>query len=133
MGALDKYKSGIYLCPLCNTTQDSKFHFFSECAFSSQVWKKVLDLVENPVGGVLIHGNIVEVGEPVKLAHKHILLRVVIAKLLFGASVYYIWQGKNNRLLKKKSRRVEQVCDTTVHVNYKAKVNDHKVEEFVYG
>ena len=37
--------------------------------------------------------------------------RIVVAKLLFGASVCFKWQERNNRLFLKKSRQVEQVFD----------------------
>lgn len=52
------------------------------------------------------------------ISHKR-LARVVVEKLLFGAFVYYIWQERNNRFFKKKSRQVDQILDiifSTMHL-----------------
>ncbi|PWA93634.1 reverse transcriptase zinc-binding domain-containing protein [Artemisia annua] len=43
-------------------------------------------------------------------AHK-CLARVVVAKIIFGATIYYIWKQRNNKLFNKKSRQVDQVFD----------------------
>ncbi|GJV89903.1 hypothetical protein Tco_1533841 [Tanacetum coccineum] len=37
--------------------------------------------------------------------------KVIVAKLLFSATVYFVWQERNNRLFNKKSRSVDQVFE----------------------
>ncbi|GKD61738.1 lupus La protein [Tanacetum coccineum] len=69
-------------CPLCNLIRDSHSHLFFEC---------VVDTIQSS-------------------GHKK-LARVVVAKVLFGATIYYIWQERNNRLFKKKARQVDQIFE----------------------
>ncbi|GKE34623.1 hypothetical protein Tco_1453945 [Tanacetum coccineum] len=69
-------------CPLCNLIRDSHSHLFFECD---------VDTIQSS-------------------GHKK-LARVVVAKVLFGATIYYIWQERNNRLFKKKARQVDQIFE----------------------
>ncbi|XP_071714463.1 uncharacterized protein [Rutidosis leptorrhynchoides] len=83
-------------CLLCNDCMDSHAHLFFECAYSTNVWNKVLrnthlSLVSNewkrcrdlltPVAG-------------------RISARVVVTKLCYSATVYHIWQERNTRVFK---------------------------------
>ena len=38
----------------------------------------------------------------------------ICARLVVAASTYFIWQERNNRIFKKKSRKVEQVTDVII-------------------
>ncbi|GJV60324.1 RNA-directed DNA polymerase, eukaryota, reverse transcriptase zinc-binding domain protein [Tanacetum coccineum] len=88
-------------CPLCNLIRDSHSHLFFECGISRQKVK------------VLFH--IPDIGNSRRsvvntIAHKK-LARLVVAKVLFGATIYYIWQERNNKLFKKKARQVDQIFE----------------------
>ncbi|GJU56754.1 putative RNA-directed DNA polymerase [Tanacetum coccineum] len=69
-------------CPLCGTQPDSHDHLFFECGLFLQL----------------------------SLA-KMRSARSVIAKLIFDASCYFIWQEQNDRLFMKKKRSQDQVID----------------------
>ncbi|GKB95976.1 hypothetical protein Tco_0982113 [Tanacetum coccineum] len=97
----------LLMCPLCDTQQDSHDHFFFGCVFSSKVWDHVMRLTGlsnmpfdlNSIVDFLIPLN------------KMRSARSVIAKLVFAASCYFIWQERNNRLFMKTKRSQDQVID----------------------
>ena len=72
-----------------------------------QVWLKVRHFIHVPVSDNLWTSFVNNIKT---IAHKR-STRVVVAKLLFGATVYYIWQERNKRLYKKKARQVDQVFE----------------------
>ncbi|GKA14077.1 hypothetical protein Tco_0693723 [Tanacetum coccineum] len=43
-------------------------------------------------------------------------VKSAIARLVVAASSYYIWQERNNRIFKKKSRKVEQLRDAIITI-----------------
>ncbi|GKC43215.1 reverse transcriptase domain-containing protein [Tanacetum coccineum] len=95
------------MCPLCETQKDSHEHLFFDCRFSKQVWTHVKSLsgISNIPMGL---SNIVDFLIP--LAKKK-SARCVIAKLLFAASCYFIWQERNERLFSKKKRTCDQIME----------------------
>ncbi|GJR49168.1 reverse transcriptase zinc-binding domain-containing protein [Tanacetum coccineum] len=95
------------MCPLCETQKDSHEHLFFDCRFSKQVWTHVKSLsgISNIPTGL---SNIVDFLIP--LAKKK-SARCVIAKLLFAASCYFIWQERNERLFSKKKRTCDQIME----------------------
>ncbi|PWA67684.1 RNA-directed DNA polymerase, eukaryota, Reverse transcriptase zinc-binding domain protein [Artemisia annua] len=94
-------------CPLCNIVQDTHTHLFFECGFSLQVWLKVKAYILITNVGNSWMDFVLAVKS---IAHMR-LEKAVVASILFGATVYFIWQERNNRLFKKKWRPVDQVFD----------------------
>ncbi|XP_071739234.1 uncharacterized protein [Rutidosis leptorrhynchoides] len=93
------------LWPLCSGQQDSHDHLFFACSFSAQVWtharSRIQLLSENWKNVTSILGQ---------FPHKK-SAKCIVAKLLFGASVYFIWQERNCRLFKKKARSCDQLME----------------------
>ncbi|GJY18586.1 polypyrimidine tract-binding protein homolog 2 isoform X1 [Tanacetum coccineum] len=94
-------------CPLCNLIRDSHSHLFFECGISLQVWQRVKVLFYIPDIGNSWRSVVNTIQSS---AHKK-LARVVVAKVLFGATIYYIWHERNNRLFKKKARHADQIFE----------------------
>ncbi|GKB25951.1 hypothetical protein Tco_0865352, partial [Tanacetum coccineum] len=75
-------------CSLCGGQPDSHNHLFFKCGYSTQVWDHMKDLaaLSNVVGG---YKDVVDF--LTSYANRR-SCKSVIAKLVFSASVYYIWQ-----------------------------------------
>ncbi|GJQ97566.1 reverse transcriptase domain, reverse transcriptase zinc-binding domain protein [Tanacetum coccineum] len=94
-------------CPLCDMQPDSHDHLFFECVFSLQVWEHVKRFTGIPN----IPYNLSSIVDFLIPLAKMRSARSVIAKLIFAASCYFIWQERNYRLFKKKKRSQDQVID----------------------
>ncbi|XP_071740273.1 uncharacterized protein [Rutidosis leptorrhynchoides] len=96
------------LCLLCNMVQDSHDHLFFSCMFTSQVWSLVLTHIDFPI---VMHGwkDFVLLVSPFVV---RIVARIVVIKLIFAASVYYVWHERNRRLFKKGNRSSMQLYET---------------------
>ncbi|GJW80661.1 retrotransposon ORF1, partial [Tanacetum coccineum] len=97
-------------CSLCGLVTDMHKHLFFECSYSSKVWRLVRGLAGmDPIQLVL--EDVVNWFQPMDA--KRTVLNVV-GKLLFAASVYFIWIDRNQRLLKNKRRTPEELRDAIV-------------------
>ncbi|XP_071696242.1 uncharacterized protein [Rutidosis leptorrhynchoides] len=95
------------VCSLCLTEVDSHDHLFFYCPFSSRVWRCVWQ-----------YSDVFQACDSLKDVVQSLLpitskktSGVIVAKLLFGASVYTILQERNLRLFKKISRPYDKVFD----------------------
>ncbi|XP_071714988.1 uncharacterized protein [Rutidosis leptorrhynchoides] len=91
---------GVAVCTLCQLQPDSNTHLFFECMYASRVWDQVKQLIQIPISGNCWQ-VFVQLLAPI--THRRVS-RVVVAKLLFAASIYFIWQERNARLFSNKSR-----------------------------
>ncbi|XP_071739744.1 uncharacterized protein [Rutidosis leptorrhynchoides] len=96
------------VCLLYKRQPDSQTHLFFECPFASQIWGRIkgLCLVHIPTHN---WSSFLSFIEPV--AHRRVA-RVIVAKLVFAASVYFIWQERNNIYFQGKVRSEDQVFKT---------------------
>jgi len=95
------------LFPFCNTQPDSHAHLFFDCSFSTQVWNCVVQkagLLQRPASWEMIVDRL-------KPRARKKSMQNVIDKLIFAASVYYIWQERNKRLFTKLSRPVNVLAE----------------------
>ncbi|XP_071715240.1 uncharacterized protein [Rutidosis leptorrhynchoides] len=83
-------------CPLCKLRHDSHDHLFSECIYANKVWKKAVAFTCLP----MVSNWKVVCNYLMPTAGRN-TVNMVVAKLVFGAVVYAIWQERNNRLFKK--------------------------------
>ncbi|XP_071739954.1 uncharacterized protein [Rutidosis leptorrhynchoides] len=103
-------------CSFCKNGMDSHSHLFFECLFTARVWDRIqgnvrFSFASNRWCGVL--NNIIN-------ASNHKSASMVVAKLCFGASVYFIWQERNSRIFRKTHRSVDQLYDIIyLHVRLK--------------
>ncbi|XP_071695192.1 uncharacterized protein [Rutidosis leptorrhynchoides] len=98
--AWEIHHGAIIVCPLCNLVPDTHDHLFFSCPFASQVWTLVLQHIDFPISS---HAwkDFALLLSPFA---KRNIARFVIIKLLFAASVYFIWQERNRRIFKKGNR-----------------------------
>lgn len=92
-----------HLCPLCSLHEESHPHLFFECSYSFRVWESVrnralMDRIPR------VWSMIIDELRP--LSKKKVGWNI-IGKLLLGAVAYFVWQERNLRLLKKRSRSRE--------------------------
>ncbi|GJW46878.1 RNA-directed DNA polymerase, eukaryota, reverse transcriptase zinc-binding domain protein [Tanacetum coccineum] len=99
-------------CSLCGGQPDSHNHLFFKCGYSTQVWDHMKDLaaLSNVVGG---YKDVVDF--LTSYANRR-SCKSVIAKLVFSASVYYIWQERNARLFSNQKRSSIQLTEIITSV-----------------
>ncbi|KAJ9536546.1 hypothetical protein OSB04_un000298 [Centaurea solstitialis] len=81
-------------CSLCESCIDSHDHLFFTCSYSREIWRKVkreVSLHGFPESWTLIMEMLNEGRGPVKL----------IQRLALAATIYFIWEERNNRLFNK--------------------------------
>ncbi|XP_071727683.1 uncharacterized protein [Rutidosis leptorrhynchoides] len=93
------HSSMILVCPLCQNCADSHDHLFFGCGFSSGVWSRAKHLFDIRVGNNW--KDVVNVLTPVAARR---CVSVVVTKIIFTATIYFIWQERNNRIFKKSHR-----------------------------
>ena len=82
------------VCPLCYCNSDSHNHLFFQCSYTSQFWEKVkvkLNLKCNAM-----EWN--DIMDEVSKMYNGDSIESIIRRLGLAASVYLIWQERNNRL-----------------------------------
>lgn len=97
----------LMVCPLCCKEMDSHNHLFFKCQYAEQIWEKVVmkmgvqcekmdweDIIKEFAGQ--FNGN--SVGS-------------IIRRLCLAASVYMIWQERNQRIFRDEYRRWEEVYE----------------------
>lgn len=111
------------VCLLCHSYMDSHNHLFFKCPFTNQLWSTVLHKLkmhncysdwEGVFGSFanMYNGN--SSGS-------------IVRRLSLAASVYIVWQERNNRLFRDEKRNVEDlfkmVCD-----NVKSRLTNLRVK-----
>lgn len=96
------------LCVFCAAIPDSHDHIFFECVYPTEVWNKVCRLTTLNVN----QPKWVEIVKILEQLAKKSSIAGLICRLVFGASVYFIWQERNNRVFKKGCRSCEQLFQT---------------------
>ncbi|XP_071689241.1 uncharacterized protein [Rutidosis leptorrhynchoides] len=95
------------VCSLCSLEMDSHGHLFFRCPFANRVWRcawQYADILQSCDSWK----DVVHTMQ--SIANKK-SAEVIVAKLLFGASVYVIWQEQNDRLFQKKVRSYDKVFE----------------------
>ncbi|GJV92936.1 hypothetical protein Tco_1540749 [Tanacetum coccineum] len=82
--------------PLCESQPDLHGHILFECVFSSHVWDHLKIYVRLP----MMLNSLNSIADHIIPMSKTRSARSVIAKVLFAASSYFIWQERNYRLFK---------------------------------
>ncbi|XP_071719093.1 uncharacterized protein [Rutidosis leptorrhynchoides] len=93
------------VCSFCKQQPDSHTHLFFDYSFSQRVWSRILQCTDVP-------SNVQDLKDFVRyispMAHRG-LDNIVVAKLIFSASVYFIWIKRNNHCFKGKLRSVDKI------------------------
>ncbi|XP_071704187.1 uncharacterized protein [Rutidosis leptorrhynchoides] len=93
----------VLLCSLCSSCADSHSHLFFDCKYSHEVWLRVKDLILAPSWSTdwKTFTLIITPYASKKSAN------MVVTKLLFAATVYFVWQERNNRMFKGRKRSTD--------------------------
>ncbi|XP_071708019.1 uncharacterized protein [Rutidosis leptorrhynchoides] len=94
-------------CALCKSQPDLHDHLFFDCPVSKQLCEKFTHVVA-VANWSSDWKNLREILIP--YANRNVA-RGVVAKLVFGALVYYVWQERNNRLYGQKARSMDQLYE----------------------
>ncbi|KAJ0604634.1 putative RNA-directed DNA polymerase [Helianthus annuus] len=94
-------------CSLCMSGPDSHEHIFFKCSFASQIWNGVRDKAD--MGSIEenwedIFDYLLQHAESNRANH-------IIGKLVVGATAYFVWQERNNRLFSTKKRNATHLIE----------------------
>ena len=90
-------------CSLCKTVEDSYDHLFFQCIYSQEVWTAVksMAMIRSKASNWASY-----VGEMCNI-QSHNSIWNVIRKLCFAATVYHLWQERNQRKFQQEERDKE--------------------------
>ncbi|GKD14790.1 RNA-directed DNA polymerase, eukaryota, reverse transcriptase zinc-binding domain protein [Tanacetum coccineum] len=95
-----------FKCALCNKCPDSHNHLFFTCDFSKRIWNELLKMLN-----VRLSGCSDQIIDEMKALPANNIWSIV-RRLVCCASVYYIWQERNNRLFKNEKRDNNTILNT---------------------
>lgn len=93
------------LCNLCQTEMESVEHMFFLCDYSKQVWTQVLQsqgMSRNPRGWM--HESRWMIRKTKGRGDAKVKL-----KIIFSATVYYLWQERNGRIFNAKANQRDAI------------------------
>ncbi|GKF73072.1 RNA-directed DNA polymerase, eukaryota, reverse transcriptase zinc-binding domain protein [Tanacetum coccineum] len=93
-------------CALCKRCADSHDHLFFKCEFDLKVWKEMLKKSSNLQGMT----SLVEIVNIISNGRNKNNIGMVVNKLMLAATVYFLWQERNQRAFINESRSEEIVC-----------------------
>ncbi|XP_071727174.1 uncharacterized protein [Rutidosis leptorrhynchoides] len=95
----ETHSSMSLICPFCKNCPDSHDHLFFDCPFAAGVWARCRSFLDVPLGS---HWkDVVRVISPVASRN---CVNLVVTKVMFAATIYFVWQERNNRIFKKSHR-----------------------------
>ncbi|XP_071699400.1 uncharacterized protein [Rutidosis leptorrhynchoides] len=95
----ETHSSMLLLCPLCKACGDSHDHLFFGCSYALEVWSRARQFLDIPMPNCW--KGVVHLLSPMASRNS---VNIVVAKIMFAASIYFIWQERNNRIFKKSHR-----------------------------
>ncbi|XP_071687098.1 uncharacterized protein [Rutidosis leptorrhynchoides] len=93
------------VCSLCEVEPDSHNHLFFSCPFSAKVWDVMRSHIEYDITGSCWKDFLVAI-LPTATRNS---AKCIVAKLLFSAAIYFIWQERNCRFFRSGKRNHEKV------------------------
>ncbi|GKE28810.1 RNA-directed DNA polymerase, eukaryota, reverse transcriptase zinc-binding domain protein [Tanacetum coccineum] len=110
-------------CALCNKCPDSHNHLFFTCEFSNEIWNELLRMLN-----VRLSRCWDKIINEVKALELNKNIWSIMRRLVCGATVYYIWQKRNNRLFKNEKRDSNTILNIVKEI-VKMKLIGIKVKE----
>ncbi|XP_049414575.1 uncharacterized protein LOC125877274 [Solanum stenotomum] len=98
-------------CVLCSSGMDSSEHLFFVCKYSATLWRKILQWMH-------IDRQVLGWKEKITWALRHFKGKhalVEIFRMALAASIYAVWQERNNRIIQNKLRPVGVLIRKIVH------------------
>lgn len=108
---LVKWGCGVDMtCSLCKVEHESHSHLFFTCAFSRRLWERLkpMALLDN------LSNNWASIISGISNRPAGNKIWSVIQRLVFGASVYFVWQERNMRYHQQVERDVDVLFDHIV-------------------
>ncbi|GKA31750.1 reverse transcriptase zinc-binding domain-containing protein [Tanacetum coccineum] len=110
----DKIKSwGSYdmmVCSLCLKDKDSHKHLFFQCKYSTQFWNRVKQKISLRCTEV----EWSDIVNNMAMEYNGNSINSVIRRLGLAASVYLLWQERNNRLFRGEKRSIDELYEVFV-------------------
>nr|GEX14201.1 hypothetical protein [Tanacetum cinerariifolium] len=104
---MEKWQNNVDLkCALCKSCADLHEHLFFKCAYTLKVWKEMLKKTNN----LQNKNQLMKVVDIISKARNRNSIRMVIKKLVLAATVYFLWQERNQRLFRNEIRTEEVIC-----------------------
>lgn len=112
-------------CPLCEREHEYAKHLFFQCAYSNELWTKILNWkgIQRPVGGWCQ-----EVNWAINWANGNKAVDELYKMALAGCT-NYIWQERNQRIFQGKKRTVNTICRLVVQDIHCRGMNNKKLAE----
>ncbi|GJW67965.1 RNA-directed DNA polymerase, eukaryota, reverse transcriptase zinc-binding domain protein [Tanacetum coccineum] len=95
----------VMCCALCKNDAESHSHLFFECEYSKTFWSKVVD----KVGMACNNYKLNEIVAGLSKKTNGNSIDSIIRRICFAASVYLVWQERNNRIFRDEKRNVEDL------------------------
>ncbi|XP_071712274.1 uncharacterized protein [Rutidosis leptorrhynchoides] len=115
-----RFNSGVSsVCAFCSQVADLHSHLFFECTYASQIWNYSKSLSKIAMGAPSWQNVI----SSIDTISGKMTYSIIVAKLVFGASVYFIWQERNRRLFSRKAMgcdKVKELIFSTVRMKIMA-------------
>ena len=92
-------------CPLCYQDMDSHPHLFFKCEYANQFWGNVVRKVGMSCGKM----DWEEIVSSFANSFNGNSIASVIKRLALAASVYLIWQERNNRIFREEQRSCDEL------------------------
>nr|XP_043639878.1 uncharacterized protein LOC122610991 [Erigeron canadensis] len=105
---------------------DSHEHLFFQCPYTMEIWDCMRKMTNLQNVSYRMDNSVQEIAE--KKVQNNI--GMVVCKLVLVASVYYIWQERNYRLLKKRERYGDELCKS-IKYNVRLKMLALKVKKSI--
>ncbi|GJS68511.1 reverse transcriptase zinc-binding domain-containing protein [Tanacetum coccineum] len=102
----------VMCCALCRKDSDAHSHLFFECEYSKEFWGKVLEKMG--VFGSTYKWNDI-VAEMSRKFNRN-SIKCIIRRLCFAASVYLVWQERNNRIFRDEIRSTEELFKVLIDI-----------------
>nr|GEU44047.1 RNA-directed DNA polymerase, eukaryota, reverse transcriptase zinc-binding domain protein [Tanacetum cinerariifolium] len=86
-------------CALCSKCKDSHNHLFFTCEFSIGIWNELLNLLN-----VRLSESWDQIISKMKALPLNKNIWSIVRRIVCKAAIYYIWQERNNKILKNEKR-----------------------------
>ncbi|GKA41366.1 RNA-directed DNA polymerase, eukaryota, reverse transcriptase zinc-binding domain protein [Tanacetum coccineum] len=110
------YPGKIMTCPLCEECPDSHEHLFFKCAYSATIWSDLKEKIK--MGDISNEWDDV-MDKIIRMACNN-SIRSIVRRLVFAASIYFIWNERNKRLFGNQKRSSKDILLSIInHIRMK--------------
>lgn len=96
------YPNKVMMCALCYKESDSHDHLLFQCQFSTTMWSKAKQRCKFSTSS----NNWIDVIDEMVAMPNKMNIRIIVKKLMFAASVYFLWQERDLRHFQNKKKEI---------------------------